>query len=107
MQRRGRGRCSFAFGAVNEAIFGVLPAEPVGIEADQLQLALELHDVRALAGGDIDEQVTIDGRGAAAELLELGMHGSLPGGEELGRLARREVALQDPLAAEVGAEART
>src|SRR5947208_2015897 len=97
MPRRGRERCSFALWAVDDAPLGVLAPEPVGVEADQLQLALELHDVRALAGGEIDEQVAFDGRCAAAEFLQLAMHRPLPGDEELGGLAVGEVALQDVL----------
>src|SRR4051812_11451792 len=82
-------------GAVHDAPLGVLALPPVGVVPDELQLALELDDVRALAGLEIDQESAISRRRGADELAQLALHGPLAGDEELGRLAIRHLALEN------------
>src|SRR3954468_21157877 len=88
---QGRGKCSFACGAVDDAIARVFAFVPARIELDELELALQLDDVRALARRDVDEERTIAHAGVRRERAQLPLHRLFARDEELGLAAVAEI----------------
>src|SRR5205085_10536053 len=93
----GNWQLATSFRSVHDARLRILALEPIRIELDQFQLALQLDHVRAFSRREVDQQIAVDGRRAAAELGELLLHRPLARDEELRGLAIRQVAFQDVL----------
>src|ERR1051326_5455602 len=56
--------------SVNDAPVRIFTLEPIAIELDQFQLALQLHDVRSLAGCEVDQKIAVCCRSVTAPVDE-------------------------------------